>query len=49
MFIKVNQSVQRRYAQLIESFRNADGKPRQRTVSTLGRLEEVGEVDTLIA
>ena len=38
MFIKVTQSGNRRYAQLVESFRNAEGKPRQRTVCTLGRL-----------
>jgi len=49
MFIKVTQSGSRRYAQLVESFRNAEGKPRQRTVCTLGRLEAGGEVDTLIA
>jgi hypothetical protein len=49
MFIKVTQSGHRRYAQLVESFRNEDGKPRQRTVCTLGRLEVGGEVDTLIA
>ena len=49
MFIKVTRSGQRRYAQLVESFRNEDGKPRQRTVCTLGRLEDGGEVDTLIA
>ena len=49
MFIKVTQSGSRRYAQLVESFRNAEGKPRQRTVCTLGRLEDGGEVDTLIA
>ena len=49
MFIKVTQSGNRRYAQLVESFRNEDGKPRQRTVCTLGRLESGGEVDTLIA
>jgi hypothetical protein len=49
MFIKVTQSGQRRYAQLVESFRNEDGKPRQRTVCTLGRLEDGGEVDALIA
>jgi transposase len=49
MFIKVTQSGSRRYAQLVESFRNVDGKPRQRTVCTLGRLEDGGEVDTLIA
>ena len=49
MFIKVTQSGSRRYAQLVESFRNEAGKPRQRTVCTLGRLEDGGEVDTLIA
>ncbi len=49
MFIKVTQSGKRRYAQLVESFRNEEGKPRQRTVCTLGRLEAGGEVDTLIA
>lgn len=49
MFIKVTQSGNRRYAQLVESFRNEEGKPRQRTVCTLGRLEAGGEVDTLIA
>lgn len=49
MFIKVTQSGNRRYAQLVESFRNEEGKPRQRTVCTLGRLEDGGEVDTLIA
>jgi hypothetical protein len=49
MFIKVTQSGNRRYAQLVESFRNEQGKPRQRTVCTLGRIEAGGEVDTLIA
>ena len=49
MFIKVTQSGNRRYAQLVESFRNVEGKPRQRTVCTLGRLQAGGEVDTLIA
>lgn len=49
MFIKVTHSGSRRYAQLVESFRNEAGQPRQRTVCTLGRLEPGGEVDTLIA
>jgi hypothetical protein len=34
---------------LVESFRNEQGKPRYRTICTLGRLEAGGEVDTLIA
>ena len=33
----------------MESFRNEEGKPRQRTVCILGRLEAGGEVGTLIA
>jgi transposase len=49
MFIKITQTGNRRYAQLVESFRNEDGKPRQRTLCTLGRLEAGGEVDTLIS
>ena len=48
MFIKVTKSGPRRYAQLVESFRNDAGQPRQRTVCTLGRLEPGGEVDALI-
>lgn len=49
MFIKVTTSGGRRYAQLVESFRNEDGAPRQRTVCTLGRVDPGGEVDKLIA
>ena len=49
MFIKVTKSGARRYAQLAESFRNDEGRPRQRTICTLGRLEPGGDVDTLIA
>ena len=47
MFVKVTQSGARRYAQLVESFRNEEGKPRQRTICTLGRLEAGGDVDLL--
>jgi len=48
MFIKVTTVRGRRYAQLVESFRNEAGQPRQRTIATLGRLEEGGQVDRLI-
>ena len=48
MFIKVTTSGGRRYAQLVESFRNESGQPRQRTIATLGRLEPGGDVDRLI-
>jgi hypothetical protein len=49
MFIKVTTARGRRYAQLVESFRNEAGQPRQRTIATLGHLEAGGEVDRLIA
>ena len=48
MFIKVTVSGGRRYAQLVESFRNESGSPRQRTLASLGRLEPGGDVDRLI-
>lgn len=48
MFLKLTKSGGRQYAQLVESFRNEDGQPRQRTICTLGRLEPGGDVDKLI-
>ena len=41
MFIKTTRSGGHSYVQLVESYRNEDGKPRQRTVATLGRLEQM--------
>ena len=39
----------RAYAQLVESFRDEHGKPRQRTVATLGRIDECGgQLDSLL-
>lgn len=49
MFIKVTKSGPRSYAQLVESFRNDEGQPRQRTICTLGRLDSGGDVDKLIS
>ena len=49
MFIKLTRSGERTYAQLLESFRDEHGKPRQRTVATLGRIDESGgQVDSLL-
>lgn len=49
MFIKLTRSGPRTYAQLVESFRDEHGKPRQRTVATLGRIDETGgQVDALL-
>jgi putative NIF3 family GTP cyclohydrolase 1 type 2 len=49
MFIKVTRSGGHSYAQLVESFRNEEGKPRQRTVATIGRVDDTGgAVDLLL-
>jgi transposase len=50
MFIKLTRSGGHSYLQLVESYRNDQGKPRQRTVATIGRLDESGGgVDALLA
>jgi len=38
MFVKLTRSGSRRYVQLVESYRDEAGKPRQRTIATVGRL-----------
>ncbi len=49
MFTKLTKSGGHTYVQLVESYRDESGRPRQRTVSTLGRLDEVGgQVDSLL-
>jgi hypothetical protein len=49
MFVKITQSGSRRYVQLVEAFRDAEGRPRQKTIATLGRLDQIdGELDALI-
>ena len=49
MFIKLTRSGGHTYAQLVESFRDEHGKPRQRTVATIGRVDEAdGQVDALL-
>ncbi len=49
MFLKVSSSGGHRYVRLVESFRNEDGQPRQRTVATLGRVDEAGgPLDSLL-
>ena len=40
MFTKLTRSGGHTYVQLVESFRDETGRPRQRTISTLGRLDE---------
>lgn len=43
MFIKVTKSGPRRYVQLVEAYRDESGRPKQRTVATLGRLDQMGD------
>jgi transposase len=50
MFLKPTRSGGHTYLQLVESYRNDLGQPRQRTVATLGRLDEIGGgVDSLLS
>ena len=41
MFVKVTKSGPRRYVQLVEAYRDEAGRPKQRTVATLGRLDQL--------
>ena len=50
MFIKLTRARGKTYAQLTESFRDPSGKTRQRTLATLGRIdEEGGQVDAVLS
>ena len=50
MYIKVTRSGPRRYVQLVEAYRDDAGQPRQRTVATLGRLDQIGgELESVIS
>lgn len=49
MFVKVTRARGFHYAQLVESFRDENGQPRQRNVMTLGRIDENGgQVERLL-
>jgi len=50
MFVKVTNSGTRRYVQLVEAYRDAEGRPKQRTVATLGRLDQINaDLESVIA
>lgn len=50
MFIKVTTSGSRRYVQLVEAYRDDNGRPKQRTVATLGRLDQLNtELESVIS
>jgi transposase len=49
MFVKLARSRGHTYAQIVESFRDANGQPRQRNLLTLGRVDNNdGQVDKLL-
>ena len=49
MYLKLTRARGRTYAQLVESFRDEHGQPRQRTVANVGRVDETGgQVDALL-
>ena len=41
MFVKLTHSGPRSYVQLVEAYRDDTGRPKQRTVATLGRLDQL--------
>ena len=51
MFIKLTSSGPHRYVQLVEAYRDGTtGRPKQRTVATLGRLDQLNtELKSVIA
>ncbi len=50
MFVKVTRSGPRRYVQLVEAYRDDHGRPKQRTVATLGRLDKLSsELESVIS
>jgi hypothetical protein len=50
VFVKVTHSGPRSYVQLVEAYRDDAGRPKQRTVVTLGRLDQLNtELDSVIA
>lgn len=50
MYVKITKSGPRRYVQLVESFRDENGRSKQRTIASLGRLENLdSNVDSVIA
>jgi transposase len=50
MFIKITRSGPRQYLQLVEAFRDENGKSKHRTLATLGRLDKITDnLDSVIS
>lgn len=45
MYVRITQSGPRRYLQLVEGYRDANGKVKQRVVANLGRLDQLEATD----
>ena len=43
MYVKLTKSGPRRYIQLVEGYRDDQGRSRQRTIASLGRLEQIDQ------
>jgi len=50
MFVRVTTSGPRKYVKLLESYRDGQGKPKQKVIATLGRLEQIeaGSANSLL-
>jgi len=42
MYVKITKSGPRQYIQIVESFRSEDGRVKNRTIASLGRLDQIG-------
>jgi hypothetical protein len=42
MYVKITKSGPRQYIQIVESFRTEDGRVKNRTIASLGRLDQIG-------
>jgi hypothetical protein len=49
VFVKVTHSGPRSYVQLVEAYRDDAGRPKQRTVATLGRLDQLSELESVVS
>jgi len=50
VFVKVTHSGPRSYVQLVEAYRDEAGRPKQRTVATLGRLDQLStELESVVS
>ena len=41
MFIKLTRRGPNQYVQLVDAYRDDEGRPKQRTVATLGRIDQL--------